>query len=284
LRFVTFQREGYAEPGVLIEDRLIGIHGAGFEDLRELIAGGADALDRVQRWIVRPPGSEQLDAAAATLLAPIPRPPKIVCIGLNYRDHAEESRMAIPEVPTVFAKFPTAVTGHRHPIVLPRNSTKPDYEAELAVVIGRGGRHIPEAAWREHVFGYTIFNDVSARDFQMATSQWMMGKTFDTFAPCGPAIVTADEIEDPHTLDISLTLNGEEMQNSNTRNLIFQVPRLIAFLSSVFTLEPGDLIATGTPAGVGFARKPPRWLKPGDEVAVRIEGLGELSNPVVAEA
>jgi 2-keto-4-pentenoate hydratase/2-oxohepta-3-ene-1,7-dioic acid hydratase in catechol pathway len=269
---------------VLIEDRLIGIRGAGFEDLRELIAGGADALDRVQRWIVRPPGSEQLDAATARLLAPIPRPPKIVCIGLNYRDHAEESGMAIPEVPTVFAKFPTAVTGHRHPIVLPRNSTKPDYEAELAVVIGRGGRHIPEAAWREHVFGYTIFNDVSARDFQMATSQWMMGKTFDTFAPCGPAIVTADEIEDPHTLDISLTLNGEEMQHSNTRNLIFQVPRLIAFLSSVFTLEPGDLIATGTPAGVGFARKPPRWLKPGDEVVVRIEGLGELSNPVVAEA
>jgi 2-keto-4-pentenoate hydratase/2-oxohepta-3-ene-1,7-dioic acid hydratase in catechol pathway len=281
---VTFQRESYAEPGILFEDQLIGLRGAGFTDLRALIAGGADALDRAQRWLINPPGGERIEAATASLLAPIPRPPKIVCIGLNYRDHAAESRMAIPDVPTVFAKFPTAAIGHRQPIVLPKASTKPDYEAEFAVVIGRGGRHIPEAAWREHVFGYTIFNDVSARDFQMATSQWMIGKTFDTFAPFGPAIVTADEIEDPHNLDISLTLNGEVMQNSNTRNLIFQVPRLIAYLSSVFTLEPGDIIATGTPAGVGFAHKPPRFLKPGDEVVVRIEGLGELSNPVVTEA
>ena len=284
MRFVTFQRESYDEPAILFEDRLIGLRSAGFTDLRALIAGGADALDRAQRWLLHPPGGELIDAATATLLAPIPRPPKIVCIGLNYRDHAEESRMPIPEVPTVFAKFPTAANGHRRPIVLPKASTKPDYEAELAVVVGRGGRYIPEAAWREHVFGYTIFNDVSARDFQMATSQWIMGKTFDTFAPFGPAIVTADEIEDPHNLDISLTLNGEVMQHSNTRNLIFQVPRLIAFLSSVFTLEPGDIIATGTPGGVGFARKPPRYLKAGDQVTVRIEGLGELSNPVVTEA
>ena len=283
MRFVTFQRESYDEPAILLEDRLIGLRGAGFTDLRALIAGGADALDRAQRWLLHPPGGELIDAVTATLLAPIPRPPKIVCIGLNYRDHAEESRMPIPEVPTVFAKFPTAANGHRRPIVLPKASTKPDYEAELAVVVGRGGRYIPEAAWREHVFGYTIFNDVSARDFQMATSQWIMGKTFDTFAPFGPAIVTADEIEDPHNLDISLTLNGEVMQHSNTRNLIFQLPRLIAFLSSVFTLEPGDIIATGTPGGVGFARKPPRYLKAGDQVTVRIEGLGELSNPVVTE-
>ena len=216
--------------------------------------------------------------------APIPRPPKIVCIGLNYRDHAAEAKLPIPDVPTVFAKFPTAATGHGRPIVLPKNSSKPDYEAELAVVIGRGGRHIPEERWREHVFGYTCFNDVSARDFQMATSQWMIGKTFDTFAPFGPAIVTADEMEDPHNLDISLLLNGEVMQHSNTRELIFPIPRLIAHLSSVFTLEPGDVIATGTPAGVGFARKPPRWLMPGDEVTVRIAGIGDLVNPIVAEA
>ncbi|MBZ5618866.1 MAG: fumarylacetoacetate hydrolase family protein [Acidobacteriia bacterium] len=240
-------------------------------------------MDRALRWIDRPPAGETLDPQTTRLAAPIPRPPKIICIGLNYRDHAEEAKMAIPAVPTVFAKFPTAVTGHRHPIVLPKNSTKPDYEAEFAVVIGKGGRHIPEARWRDHVFGYTIFNDVSARDFQMATSQWMIGKTFDTFAPIGPAIVTADEIEDPHHLAISLTLSGELMQDSNTSNLIFKVPQLIAYLSSVFTLEPGDIIATGTPPGVGFARKPPRWLKPGDEVAVRVEGIGELVNPVVAE-
>ena len=217
------------------------------------------------------------------LLAPIRRPPKIICVGLNYRDHAEESNLAIPEVPTLFSKYSTAVIGHGHPIVLPKNSTKPDYEAEFAVVIGKGGRHIPQERWREHVFGYTILNDVSARDFQMATTQWMIGKTFDTFAPMGPAIVTADEIEDPHNLEISLSINDEELQHSNTRNLIFNVPYLIAHLSSVFTLEPGDVISTGTPAGVGFARKPPRWLRAGDTVVTKVEGLGELVNPVVAE-
>ena len=283
MRFVTLQREGYAEPGVLLGGELIGIGGAGFDSMLSVIAGGADALDRVRRWLQNPPPGEPFDPARTTLPAPVPRPPKVICIGLNYRDHAEESNLPIPETPTVFAKFQTAVTGHRHPIVLPKNSAKPDYEAEFAVVIGQGGRHIPEERWREHVFGYTMVNDVSARDYQMATTQWMIGKTFDTFAPIGPAIVTADEIADPHNLAISLTLNGEVMQSSNTRHLIFGVPTLIAFLSSVFTLEPGDIISTGTPSGVGFARKPPRWLKPGDEVAVRVEGLGELVNPVVAE-
>src|SRR5436305_5465007 len=240
-------------------------------------------MDRVLRWVESAPGGERFDPATMRLRAPIPRPPKIICIGLNYRDHAEESKMAIPEVPTVFSKYATSVTGHKHPIVLPRNSVKPDYEAEMAVVIGKGGRHIPESRWREHVFGYTILNDVSARDFQMATSQWMMGKTFDTFAPMGPAIVSADEIADPHALDISLTINGEELQHSNTRNLIFGVGALIEYLSSVFTLESGDVISTGTPSGVGFARKPPRWLKVGDQVVVRVEGLGELRNPVAEE-
>jgi 2-keto-4-pentenoate hydratase/2-oxohepta-3-ene-1,7-dioic acid hydratase in catechol pathway len=280
---VTLQREGYAEPCVVQDNVLVGLRDAGFANLQAVISGGADGLDRVERWLQHPPGSEQFDLATATLLAPIPRPPKIICVGLNYRDHAAESNMAIPETPTIFAKFPSAVIGHRQAIVLPKNSTKPDYEAEFAVVIGKGGRHIPEDRWREHVFGYTILNDVSARDFQMATSQWMIGKTFDTFAPMGPAIVTADEIDDPHKLDISLTLNGEVLQQSNTCNLIFTVPKLIAYLSSVFTLEPGDIISTGTPAGVGFARKPPRFLKPGDECVVRVQGLGELINPVVAE-
>jgi len=167
--------------------------------------------------------------------------------------------------------------------VLPKNSTKPDYEAEFAFVIGRGGRHIATDQWKRHVAGYTIVNDVSARDFQKATSQWLMGKTFDTFAPMGPWITTADEIGDPHALDIRLTINGELMQNSNTRELIFGIPALVAYLSSVFTLEPGDVVSTGTPAGVGFARRPPRWLRPGDEVVIAIAGLGELRNPVVAE-
>jgi 2-keto-4-pentenoate hydratase/2-oxohepta-3-ene-1,7-dioic acid hydratase in catechol pathway len=283
MRFVTLEREGYAEPGVLLGGELIGIGGAGFDSVLSVIAGGADALDRVRRWLKNPPPGEPFHPARTRLLAPVPRPPKIICIGLNYSDHAAESNLPIPSTPTVFAKFQTAVTGHRHPIVLPKNSVKPDYEAEFAVVIGQGGRHIPEDRWREHVFGYTIANDVSARDFQMATTQWMIGKTFDTFAPIGPAIVTADEIADPDNLDISLTLSGEVMQSSNTRHLIFGVPKLIAFLSSVFTLEPGDIISTGTPGGVGMARKPPRWLRPGDEMVVRVEGLGELVNPVVAE-
>jgi len=268
---------------VLLEGAAIGLRGAGFPDLISIIAGGPAAAARVARFVDHHPAAEEMDPAAVRLLAPIPRPPKIVCVGLNYRDHAAEAGLPIPEVPTIFCKFPTAVTGPGQPIVLPRNSTRPDYEAEFAVVIGKGGRHIPEDRWRDHVFGYTVFNDVSARDFQMATSQWVIGKTFDTFAPFGPAIVTADEIADPHNLSISLTLSGERMQDSNTSNLIFKIPQLIAHLSSVFTLEPGDLIATGTPAGVGYARKPPRYLQPGDEVRIRIEGIGELVNPVVAE-
>ncbi len=264
-------------------DKVVSLRESGLRDVVSVIAGGADAMERVTRWVQNAPGGETLDLASVKLSAPIPRPPKIICIGLNYLDHAAESKMTIPDVPTVFAKFPTAVTGPGHPIVLPRNSTKPDYEAELAVVIGQGGRHIPEEKWRDHVFGYTCFNDVSARDFQMATSQWMMGKTFDTFAPFGPAIVTADEVEDPHNLEISLELNGETMQRSNTSEMIFRIPRLIAHLSSVFTLEPGDIIATGTPPGVGFAQKPPRWLHGGDVVTVRISGVGELTNPVMSE-
>jgi 2-keto-4-pentenoate hydratase/2-oxohepta-3-ene-1,7-dioic acid hydratase in catechol pathway len=283
LRFVTIERDGLSEPALMAGGQVAGLRRGGFADLISVIEGGADALDRVRRWADNAPGDEVMDAGKARLRAPIPRPPKLICIGLNYRDHAEESKMPIPEVPTVFAKFASAVIGHGHPIVLPKNSTKPDYEAEFAIVIGKRGRHVPEERWRDYVFGYTMVNDVSARDFQMATSQWMIGKTFDTFAPMGPAVVTADEIEDPHNLAISLTLSGEVMQNSNTSNLIFQAPRLIAYLSSVFTLEPGDVIATGTPAGVGFARKPPRWLKPGDETRVKVEGLGELVNPVVAE-
>jgi 2-keto-4-pentenoate hydratase/2-oxohepta-3-ene-1,7-dioic acid hydratase in catechol pathway len=284
MQFLTRQHPGWDEPCALSGGLVYGLRAAGFDDLISIIAGGSDALTRVQRFLARCTAGEALDLDAVALSAPIPKPGKIICIGLNYRDHAEESRLALPEVPTVFAKYPNTVTGHRHPIVLPRNSVKPDYEAEFAVVIGEGGRHIAEADWRDHVFGYTIVNDVSARDFQMQTSQWTMGKTFDTFAPMGPLVTTADEIEDPHALSISLAINGEVMQNSNTSNLVFGVPKLIAFLSSVMTLSPGDIISTGTPAGVGFAQKPPRWLKPGDEVAIEVAGLGRLVNPVIAEA
>jgi len=217
-------------------------------------------------------------------MAPVPKPGKFICVGLNYRDHAIETKMEIPKIPTIFSKFSSAVIGPNEAIILPKNSTQPDYEAEFAFVIGQGGRHIPAERWREHIFGYTMVNDVSARDFQMATTQWLMGKTFDTFAPMGPHIVSADEISDPHALDISLSIHGETLQHSNTRELIFKIPELVAYLSSAFTLAPGDVVSTGTPAGVGFARKPPRFLRPGDEVVVRVDQIGELRNPVVAES
>src|SRR6266849_5954503 len=283
MKFVTFLREGASEPGVLIDTNVVSLKGAGFATLLDAIAGGPAARPRIEDWILKPDAAAVASLATVRLLAPIPRPPKIICVGLNYRDHAIESNMEIPKVPTIFSKYSTAVIGPGDAIRLPRLSTKPDYEAEMAVIIGKGGRYIPGDKWQEHVFGYTNLNDVSARDFQMATSQWMIGKTFDTFAPMGPAIVSADEIADPHNLDISLTINGETLQHSNTKHLIFRIPDLIEHLSSVFTLESGDVISTGTPSGVGFARKPPRFLRSGDQVVVRVEGLGELRNPVAAE-
>jgi 2-keto-4-pentenoate hydratase/2-oxohepta-3-ene-1,7-dioic acid hydratase in catechol pathway len=277
VKLVTFRRaDGGVEPGVVQGDRVAGLAAAGYLDMISVLRAGDEIRNRVG-------GLEAIPLSSVTLMAPIPRPPKLICVGLNYRDHALESKMEIPTVPTIFNKFPNTVIGPGDAIVLPQSSTKPDYEAEFAFVIGKGGRHIPAERWREHVYGYTIVNDVSARDFQMATTQWLMGKTFDTFAPMGPVLVTADEIADPHALDISLTINGEILQNSNTRELIFKVPDLVAFLSSVVTLEPGDVVSTGTPAGVGFARKPPRFLRAGDDVVVKVAGIGELRNPVVAE-
>jgi 2-keto-4-pentenoate hydratase/2-oxohepta-3-ene-1,7-dioic acid hydratase in catechol pathway len=279
MKLVTFLRPGgLPEPGILQGDQVKPLSGAGFADVISIIAGGPESLARAGAA-----AAPSIPLSSVKLMSPIPRPPKIICVGLNYRDHAIESNMQIPTVPTIFCKFATSVIGPGDTIVLPKASTQPDYEAEFAVVIGKGGRHIPADNWREHVFGYMNLHDVSARDFQLATSQWVMGKTFDTFCPMGPYLATADEIADPHALDISLTLNGEVLQNSNTKNLIFQIPELIRHLSSVFTLEPGDVISTGTPAGVGFARKPPIYLKKGDTVVVKVQGLGELSNPVTVE-
>jgi len=285
MKFISFRRAGGpTKVGVLFEDRVVSLAGAGFADIFAVLAGGALARAKVDNWVYEPADEDVLPLSSVKLLAPVPRPPKFICVGLNYRDHAAEAGMEIPKVPTIFSKFSNVVIGPGDPIVLPHNSTRPDYEAELAFVIGQGGRHIAAQNWREHVFGYTIVNDVSARDFQMATTQWLMGKTFDTFAPMGPALVTEDEIPDPHALDISLEIGGETLQSSNTRELIFQIPEIIAHISSVVTLEAGDVVATGTPAGVGFARKPPRFLKAGDEVVIRVQGLGELRNPCVDES
>jgi len=284
MRLVTFRTARGTAPGVLLEDdRVVDLSGVGYPDMVSLIANWEEAKAKVGALAAAPPEGPVIPASEVTLAAPLLKPSKIICVGLNWHDHARETNLPIPEVPTIFSKFSTAVIGTGEKIVLPRSSTKPDYEAEFAFVIGQGGRYIPAFRWREHVFGYMNFNDVSARDYQMATTQWTIGKSFDTFAPMGPWLVTADEIEDPHDLDIKLSINGEVLQDSNTSHLIFRIPDLIAYLSSVFTLEPGDVISTGTPAGVGFARKPPRYLRPGDEVVVSVEKLGELRNPVVAE-
>jgi 2-keto-4-pentenoate hydratase/2-oxohepta-3-ene-1,7-dioic acid hydratase in catechol pathway len=285
MRFVTYSAHGGpAQAGVVVGDRVHCLHHSGFGRVIDVIAGGAAAFASIRSYLSSAPASASVTLDSVTLLAPIPKPPKIICVGLNYRDHAAEAKLEVPSVPTIFSKFGNTITGPGAPVILPKNSKKPDYEAELGVVIGIGGRYIPADRWRDHIFGYTCINDVSARDYQMATSQWLMGKTFDTFCPMGPWITTADEIEDPHALDISCEINGTILQDSNTRELIFKIPALIEFLSSVMTLEPGDVISTGTPAGVGFAHKPPRWLREGDEMVVRIQGIGALRNPVVSEA
>jgi 2-keto-4-pentenoate hydratase/2-oxohepta-3-ene-1,7-dioic acid hydratase in catechol pathway len=271
MRLVTFQAQDGSTPqaGIVAGDQVIGL--------------GQDMLSVIASASLPSLAGPRFDLAAVRVLAPIPRPPKFICVGMNYRDHAREAGIDIPSVPTIFSKFSNVVIGPGAPIVLPKNSTRPDYEAEFAFVIGPGGRHISAASALDHVFGYTIVNDVSARDHQTATSQWLISKTFDTFAPMGPWVVTCDEIADPHALDLTLEIGGEILQNSNTRQLVFGVPALIEYISSVVTLEPGDIVATGTPAGVGFARKPPRYLRPGDEVIIRIQGIGELRNPVISE-
>lgn len=217
-----------------------------------------------------------------TLLAPVPDPSKVICIGLNYRDHAEESGLEIPTEPVVFNKFPQAVIGPHATIRLPAVCKKVDYEAELVAIIGRRGRNISQADARSYIAGYTNGNDVSARDWQIGRpgGQWLMGKTPDTFAPIGPWLVTADEIPDPESLRIRLRVNGETLQDSMTTELIFGLDELVSHLSQLFALEPGDLIFTGTPPGVGAARKPPIFLKPGDTTDVEIDGLGVLTNPV----
>jgi len=233
----------------------------------------ADA--REQGWLVR--------REDAYWNAPVPRPGKVLCIGLNYRDHAAESNMPIPEKPVLFSKFSTCLIAPGEPVVIPSTSQQVDYEAELAVVIGRRAKHVAADRAYDYVLGYTALNDVSARDFQFSDGQWQRGKSCDTFAPMGQTIITTDVITDPHKLSIKLTLNGKVMQDSNTSQLIFGVPALIEFITQSITLEPGDVIATGTPAGVGFARKPQVFLQPGDQMEVLIEGMGGLGNPVVSE-
>ncbi len=250
--------------------------------MRSLLAAGKEALDAARQAAATPDPRWLLPLEADRLLAPIRDPQKIVCVGQNYRDHCEEQGQPLPDRAILFAKFASAIQDPGKPIELPPLSSQVDYEAELAFVIGRRARRVSEEEASRYVAGYMCLNDVSARDIQFADKQWVRGKTFDTFAPIGPWIVTADEIADPHTLPIQLTLNGTVMQRSNTCNLIFGVYYLVSYISQVATLEPGDIVTTGTPGGVGVFRNPQVFLKPGDEVCVEIEGIGRLVNPVVA--
>jgi len=279
--------ETWAGPRAAVQqgDFFVDIHASDARlpaSVRQLLEGGPPLLQAGERTADRT-DAVKVVSGKVKFHAPVHDPHKIICLGLNYRDHAAESGAAIPTEPIVFSKYPTALIGHGEAIVVPPVSQKVDYEAEFVIVVGKKGKNIPKASAFEYVAGYTVGNDVSARDWQLEKDgkQWMMGKTFDTFAPMGPVLVTADEVADPHNLPIRLRLNGQTLQDSNTKQMIFQVDHILAHLSQVFTLEPGDLIFTGTPPGVGCVRKPPIFLKGGDVVEVEIVGLGVLKNNVV---
>jgi 2-keto-4-pentenoate hydratase/2-oxohepta-3-ene-1,7-dioic acid hydratase in catechol pathway len=284
MRLATIQTQAGPRAALAKKDGYLDLHAADPSmptSVRALLEGGPALLARVVA--ADKPGAKLMAASSVKVLAPIPNPPKIVCIGLNYRDHAEESGAPIPREPVLFSKYATAIIGPEQPIVLPAVSQEVDYEAELVLVIGKKGRHISVDSALDYLGGYTIGHDVSARDWQLKKDgrQWMAGKTFDTFAPIGPTLVFPDEVPDPHNLGIRLRLNGKTMQDSNTRQMIFSVSQLIAYLSQIFTLEVGDLVFTGTPPGVGFVRKPPIFLKAGDVTEVEIDGMGVLRNPIV---
>jgi len=288
MRLVTYDLNGVWRAGVMVGDKVVdaasvaktaGVNFANGEISNRAII----QLSQTEQSQFETAAQElaKSNGMVGVLLGPpIPDPDKIICLGLNYKRHAEEAQLKIPEVPMLFAKYRNTLNGPTSPIVLPAVSKEVDYEAELAVVIGKRGKDIPVGSALEHVAGYMAFHDVSARDIQMRTSQWLSGKTLDTFAPCGPALVI-NEISDPQNLNISTRLNGETVQNSNTKDMIFSVAESIAYISSLMTLEPGDIIATGTPEGVGFKRTPPIFLKDGDVVEVEVEKIGTLRNPVV---
>lgn len=300
MRLVTYERGG-RRAGFLINERIYDIENCtsflNFEVkmscdmVRLLETWDADLMNELNQQLAKLDSQgEELPLQCwasleeVKLLAPIPRPGKLICLGLNYRDHAEEQNVRIPDNPLLFAKASTATLGHNQPIVIPEGSTRVDYEAELAFVIGRRIRSAEAADAGEAVFGYTCLNDVTERDMQRGEKQWFRGKSVDTFAPMGPCIVTSDEIEDPLSLSISSKLNGETMQNSSTSNLIFSPPDIVKFIARTMTLEPGDVVSTGTPGGVGVFRDPQIFLKDGDRIEITVEGIGTLSNPVVAAA
>ena len=279
MKLATFTQAGRTRIGRVDGDRVLDLTAAGLPgDMLTLLAGGADSM---QRAGVATGSSYAL--ADVTLCAPVLRPPKILAVGLNYKDHIEETGLETPKFPMFFNKQSTAAHGPYTPFHLPRVSDKLDYEGELGFVIGRRCRHVPRARAHEVIAGFVVCNDVSVRDWQMRAQTFTLGKSFDTHAPFGPCIVTSDEVGDPHDLDLKTWVNGELRQNSNTRHLVFDCYEQIETLTAAFTLEPGDLILTGTPSGVGIGFDPRRFLKVGDVVRIEIAKLGHIENAVVAE-
>ena len=285
MRWVSFDRRG--QRGLAVAETGGGLRGLldgdpGYPgDLDSLIQGGAEALARAATRLL---DGSSFREEEVRVLPPLGAPPKIICVGLNYREHSRETGFEVPAYPALFVRFRTCLIGHRAPLVRPRVSRQLDYEGELVAVIGRRGRHISRERALEHVVGYSIFNDASIRDYQMRTTQWTVGKNFDGTGAFGPCLVTCEELPAGAAgLKLQTRLQGKVMQEASTSELIFDVATLVALLSEAFTLEPGDLIVTGTPSGVGFARKPPVFMQPGDVCEVEIEGIGTLVNPVVDE-
>ncbi len=287
MKLVTYHCDSSLRVGVLLKidgfEFVLDLNKANPEipsDMMTYIRMGEQVLN-LSRQVIETPDMHACNPVSEVRLGPpVPYPSKIICLGLNYQDHAPKGDQSAQAFPTIFAKYNNSIIGTGDPIIIPTVTDQVDFEAELLVVIGKQGKNIPFHQTMDYVLGYSAFNDVSARDYQARTSQWLQGKTFDTFGPMGPVLVTSDEIEDPGNLDISLILNSQIMQQSNTSHLIFPISQIIAYLSQIMTLEPGDVISTGTPAGIGILRDPPVLLKAGDKVEVHIEGLGVLTNPV----
>jgi len=292
LRFVRYLHSGVESYGLLSDDEIINLQTlADIPEtllpftIEELMDLGEEGMRTVEQLMLNSTKTEKgkatLKMGDATFLAPLSSPPKIICLGLNYRDHAEEAGADIPDEPIIFMKPRTAIVGPDEHIILPNFVKELDYEAELAIVIGKKGKNISVSEAEKYVFGYTAFNDVSAREIQFRDRQWTRGKSFDTFAPIGPCITTADQIGNPSNLNIHTRVNGELRQDSSTKNMVFNVYEVIHHISRVMTLEPCDIIATGTPAGVAVFMKPtPKFLSPGDLIEVEIENIGTLRNKV----
>ena len=283
MKLMMFAHGGKTRLGVVQGEEVVAVAGAGVpEDLAGVISGGEAALSAVEAAAA---SGERLNLADVTPALPLAHPGKFICVGLNYALHAKEGGHDIPTYPSFFSRYSTSLVPAGGNVIRPKSSVTLDYECELAFIIGKGGRHISEADALGHVFGYTLFNDVSVREYQRKTSQWTPGKNFDGTGPFGPVVVTPDELPPGASgLRITTRVNGETMQDSNTEDMIFTVANIIATLSEFMTLEPGDVVATGTPSGVAHARKPPAWMKAGDVVEVEIEKIGVLRNPVVDEA